>query len=388
MRPPFGKQRGVSLSALFLFAWPVAGLGLIAVFLGWSYPQPAAGPSTRSSAHPRYVSVGPARSRDHKEGVGYLLDTETGTVVPCQIPGMLPASPIGCSPWRDRGDRYHLVGQSLDGPGSAHGLVRSSFPGGRVLDVVALDTAPVGRPCWSPERRERILFACGDSRIYTYDFPAPEDARRSSPGRPRAVRWLAAPVPGGAIRVVEPCWPAVPGLGGRVLAVLFALDAGVARDWNGGLWWLELNVDGDAIVAAERAIVPDGDAAGRADVAERLPAVGTARDGTPMLAYLAQSDGQHDFDLWLTPIMPAAAGAGPRILAAQGRKLSRGCAQVGPAFSPDGRWLYAWRLAEGNYIVERFAVGEGREPPPTAETPDQQCAPVGGTCRCAVAEVP
>ena len=126
------------------------------------------------------------------------------------------------------------------------------------------------------------------------------------------------------------------------------------------MWWIRLSPDGTAVVAAGLVFDPD-EIGPRADWHEvRLPAVGIA-DGTPMLAYLARAEDQASFDLWVTTIGGDGAGGESKALAPTGRKLMEGCQPLEPAFSPDGRWLYAsiWHGTADKFRLERFAVSSG-----------------------------
>src|SRR5262249_35692012 len=150
-------------------------------------------------------------------------------------------------------------------------LVRVSFPAGRILDRVALDLLPIERPCWSPDRGDRILFVGGNSELYVYDFPAPGRSRRATPERPRQVLWRTAPPPGDPVRYVDLCWPAMPQLGGRLLSALITREDISRPSGNTRLWWLTLSPDGGSIVAAEPAIAPGSYGPARDPVEERFP---------------------------------------------------------------------------------------------------------------------
>jgi hypothetical protein len=67
---------------------------------------------------------------------------------------------------------------------------------------------------------------------------------------------------------------------------------------------------------------------------------------------------QGPLELSVSPIAPAAPDHGPRVLCSAGLKLAEDWAGVIPAFSADGRWIYAWRWAESNRKLrpERLAV--------------------------------
>src|SRR5690242_16207388 len=59
MRSSLEKFSGLILTFVIPLFWPAAGLGLVAVLLGRSAPEPEpkAQPSLRSPAHPRYVGI-------------------------------------------------------------------------------------------------------------------------------------------------------------------------------------------------------------------------------------------------------------------------------------------------------------------------------------------
>jgi hypothetical protein len=109
------------------------------------------------------------------------------------------------------------------------------------------------------------------------------------------------------------------------------------------LWWLRLDPDAATIAATGRVIVPDltaGDAIA-ANEEERLPCVGTARDGTLMLAYLARGCDAVNWDLRVAPIAAAGPDRPACVLRSSGRKLAEGCIPLALHFSADGRWVYA-----------------------------------------------
>jgi hypothetical protein len=113
-------------------------------------------------------------------------------------------------------------------------------------------------------------------------------------------------------------------------------------------------------VGAERALVTEEDErdASRAQIDEWKPGVGVGRDGAPLLAFLARDGHDGKWELWVMPIAPATAGQGPRVQVAAGRRLGEGCAAaVTPAFSADGRWLYASRTIDGIMVrLERYQL--------------------------------
>jgi hypothetical protein len=180
------------------------------------------------------------------------------------------------------------------------------------------------------------------------------------------------------------CWPGAPALGGRLLVALLWQPARSEPRLSTHLWWLELSPDGRSIVGAGRAIVAEGGDVSRAQIEESKPGVGVGRDGAPLLAFLAREVGQVDWELWVMPIAAAAAGRGPRVQAAEGRRLAEGCAEaVTLAFSADGRWVYASRAVDGRARLQRFALPGATGP--RGEAVGQRAAGRGASLRPSLA---
>jgi hypothetical protein len=391
MRSSLATLHGRFHSGLRAGVLVLGGIVVVAVLVGRAPPGPAVPLAPQQPAPPRHVWLNtavvggdPKRPR--------LLDLETGAVTTLAFPGAEGLDLLGCSPWRDGAGRFHLVGRSYD-PASLRGsgldqpseLARFTFPPGPVVDRIGLPIAPVEPPCWSPDRSDRVVFVAGDRRLYVYDFPEGRGTRDRGPdpAPPRPLLWAIDPPGVGTVMVRDLCWPGAPALGGRLLVALLWQPARVQTRLSTHLWWLELSRDGGSIVGAERAIVAEGGDARRAQIEESKPGVGVGRDGAPLLAFLAREVGQVDWELWVMPIAPAAAGRGPRVQVAEGRRLAEGCAAaVTPAFSANGRWVYASRAVVGWDRHQRFALVAATCP--RGEVPGQ----TGGGARGASSPVP
>jgi hypothetical protein len=331
----------------------LGGIVVIALLVGRASPRPAGPQAPRQPASPRHVWLNVAVVGGDPERPR-LLDLETGAVTTLAVPGAEGLDQLACSLWRDGAGRFHLVGRWHDlagrrgsGLDQASGLARCTFSPGPVVDRVGLPVVPVEPPCWSPDRSDHVVFVAGDGRLYVYDFPEGRRGRGPEPAPPRPLRWQINPPGVGTVMVLEFCWPAAPALGGRLLVSMSWDPAPSEPGLSTHLWWLELSRDGGSIVGAERALVAEGGEASRARIEERKPGVGVGRDGAPHLAFLARDGGQGLWELWVMPIAPAAAGRGPRVQVAAGRRLAKGCAAtVTPAFSADGRWVYASRSVD------------------------------------------
>jgi hypothetical protein len=369
MRSFLGNHRGQFLPPLAPLFQAVAGLVLVAVFIGRGASEPVTPRAPRSPAPPRYFTLGAAGDADHPLDFPHLRDTETGADMPCPVGVGKNISHLDCSPWRDGEGQYHLVGLSPGGADDFYELVLYSFPAGRVLGRIDLDVPPHGKPCWSPDRSDRCLIARYDQVLYLCDMPEAGADRSRHRARPQKVKWRVDPPGVGSCLVQDPCWAAVGALDGRVLVSLDYLQDPSQTVRSVRLWWLKLSPDGGAIVAAERAVVPSKDDLDQAPSEERLPSVGTARDGTPLLAYLTQGRGEQGWTLRVMPVAPAASGRGPQVLVSAGRMLATGCGlAVTPAFSSDGRWVFASRWDGGKQRVQRFAVDVAADAIPAAST--------------------
>jgi hypothetical protein len=129
-----------------------------------------------------------------------------------------------------------------------------------------------------------------------------------------------------------------------------------------------LSESGTVVVAAGRLLVSSSDAAG-VDVTwseERCPSVGMSHDGVLMLAYIAIPMGQRPGGLWLAPITveSRAGNPFPRVEASAARLLTPTSVAAPPAFSADGRWIYAAvrETPDGEVRLKQFAIAPPRVP--------------------------
>jgi hypothetical protein len=290
-----------------------------------------------------------------------LLDARDGGLGP--LPGSLgyAIENATCSPWVDDRGRSHVVGRWKDwhGEGPIHrgarsfGLARFTLPDGELLDHVALEVLPASRPCWFPGTTARVLFACGDGRLYRHDFDSGE-------GRPRPLAWRAeSPAPEGLF-LSEPTWPTDPRLGGRLVAtgMVSGRPDTPASSMRQELWWLQLDPAGTAIVAAGPLSIPDPAAAGEPED-QRMPSLTTAPDGTLVLAYLTRPPGRTEWRFRLARVAIDPRSGDPSIDPASVRTLARGGAANTPRL-PGGRWVYLALARDGEPArIVRFDVAGG-----------------------------
>ncbi|WP_074317148.1 hypothetical protein [Singulisphaera sp. GP187] len=155
----------------FPFLWFVAGIVVVAIVLGRSTEVSGPDRSPRYPAHPRYLGIRASWFSDHPD-TPRLLDTETGLISLDSANGEQGFEDLSCSPWRDGDGRYHMAGRWRDfdsdrsgGLTRAFGLARSTFPASSSVERVDLEIPIWGRPCWSPDRSDRVLFTGGDGRL-------------------------------------------------------------------------------------------------------------------------------------------------------------------------------------------------------------------------------
>jgi hypothetical protein len=331
-------------------------LCVVAVYVGRLAPATPVSYAPPRWPSPPFAGVNLCTDSGAREAP-FVLDLETGAIVAAALPRATSLDLLGFSPWRDAEGQSHVIARrrsaspARDDPGDEpFGLSRYAFPSGRLIERVAVDGLPIGAVCWFPDCSDRILFAAADGRLYLHDFAAGHQARRLAPAsQPRPLRWqIDPPEKGTPVQIQDPCWPAAPELGGRVL-VSMTLDADDSPRGRGPeLWWLRLDPDNATITTADRVILSDraGGGTTAADEEERMPCVATARDGSLMLAYLARDPDSPTWDLWVAPIAPAGPDRTPTVRRSSRRKLAGQCLPLVLAFSADGRSVYVSRSDE------------------------------------------
>jgi hypothetical protein len=263
-------------------------LAIVAVLRGRREERPAAeAPRVpRDAAPERYHAFNGVLSLARPEAQ-LLVDTQTGVAGMVEIRGprgFLDLSGakgfdlLSVSPWCDASGQHHLAGRwwgfangEQHGLEAVQGVARSTFPEGRVIDRIAIDTIMSAPPCWFPDRSDRILFAGADGRLYVLEFPQAGRPERSTAApalapRPQPVRWATADpeADADACHIRQPCWPSGTALGGCLVVSIYTHDPKkVSRSYlDSRLWWLQLSPDATEIVAAGRLIEPDESASG------------------------------------------------------------------------------------------------------------------------------
>ncbi len=301
------------------------------------------------------------------QGGPKLLDGATGRICSIELPADDRLEQPSVAPNTDDEGRVQVAGRWArrsawfePSQREQFGLARYDLASGRVLNRDPIDVVPTAPPCWMPGPWPRVLFPAGDGRIYRYEFAEPESSNVAS--RPTAVRWQVEP-PGRRILVHGLIWPHEPELDGRAIASISYRpdDDGPPRYGPAELWWLELDAEGTAIVAAGRLTRADDPAV--AAVVESHPAIGRARDGSLFLAYLAQQTRTSPWTLEVAPI-EVRDGEPPVVVRSRSRVVAEGCVPAQPAPSPDGRLLHCLVQESGRVTVRRFALDDRGMPTP------------------------
>lgn len=305
-----------------------------------------------------------------------FLDAETGRIVDIPLGKSGYHKYLSCSPWQDSRGQAQVVGlpgtiesrtPENEGMGQEIVLTRYTFPEGRVLDQVPLESIiPTGAPCWAPEASPRILFGAADGRLYRLSFPGRRAASADDTDdllHPMPLAWDMTPPGSGKIWLSDPSWPAEPRLAGKIVVSLtFSGETGPSAEPSGPqLWWLQLSPDRRAIEQAGRLTRPGP------ETSERWPVISSSGDGAMRLAYLARRRGEPGWRLrtaavTIDPATGAPHADQPEPTTQQGEGLP-----VPPAFSADGRWVQiTTKRDRAPVLVERFAVAGSQVNEPVA----------------------
>jgi hypothetical protein len=293
-----------------------------------------------------------------------LTDTRTGATGRCSIQGLDSFDVLACAPWRDAQGNHHLLVryQSAEGEGGARrmlemGLALCSYPAGAVLGRVSLSPPPVGSVCWDPDRSDRIVYLGGDGQLHSYTFSAGE-ARGLSLARAEPITWESTPPWAGGVFFKDLCWPIDPAWRGALIAAIYRPGYPWRHDDDLKLWALRLDPDGARIVAAECVLDLTGTELALDQARLLSPAAGTSPDGTRLLAFLEHDQRRKGLTLWVAPVAAGWEGSGTTAPRSAPRRVASRCCRVEPAFSPDGRWLYATVKGRGasEARVVRFPV--------------------------------
>jgi hypothetical protein len=308
----------IRLVAVMAVAWVLLAMGAGILGVG----AHSTGSSTcffwNSSAHD---AVAVAHPEDRSKEEYRLVDRTTGRVEPLTVPPEEKWGLLSVSPWRDREGNLEAAGRwvsRFDGSENPTfcGLGIFRISDGTVLDRVKLDVLPTGRPCWIPGRPREFLFPGGDGQLYRCRLTANREAgtirepagkgQRNMQGAQtlHPVKWRCQPPGAGETFLADPDWSSDPRLHRFVIVTLRQQGlAGGQRAYEPSrIWWLKMNDDADAIVAAGRLTGPESSAVADDPLVERFPIVSAASDGRLTLIYLARRSSARSWQLYRTPL--------------------------------------------------------------------------------------
>ncbi|MFO0950981.1 MAG: hypothetical protein U0835_07485 [Isosphaeraceae bacterium] len=325
---------------------------------------------------PRYYGVNGAFFLPPLPG-SYVLDAKTGELTASRLEGG-KAEFVACSPWADEHGRQELLGRlitraGVDGADVPEGSWLIRYRPDDFSELGRFDIGPAvsGRPCWTPGRASRVLVPAGDGQLYVLDLDAEFE-------EPRPLVWDCKPPGAGRPLLSDPIASARPGLGERLIVSLSERpQSAQGKAYSAPrLWWLELDRSGRSIVAAgplDREFDSDPSAE------ERLPSLSVTPSGRLVVAYFRRREGERTWRLMIAPLNRDEARR-PATSLGRSRELARDLALVLPAFSLDGRWLYAMpRSAVGGPVVRRFEADRILDEGP-APGPGRKASP-GGLAR-------
>ena len=343
-----------------------AGLVLAAFAVGLGRMNPPTAPRRAPAAVARVGLAARITAADGR--VADYFDLARGRLGSLTLPPDEVLYNASFAPWTDQVGKGQVVGRWAHRESREHpaqfGLARFSVPDGEPLGLIATERPPLGPPCWFPDRSARVLYAGGDGRLYRFDFDADrghpdEGGDDEAEASPRPVDLGTLPDGGATTQVADPCWPDGPAIGGRAVVALSTLREAAPRFENPKLWWLTLDRDGTRILAAGRLTAPDSV---ENDLEERLPAIGSAPDGSPILAYLTRQGPASAWTVRVAPIRVDPETGIPTAATAAARVVAEPCAPALPAISPDGRWVAVSRRVGGIDQAPRRVAIAARPP--------------------------
>ncbi len=354
----------VRLSGLLVFGWIAIALGAGVLGVG---AHEMTGSTTFFIPSPSLHDAVPTGRPDGPDKIQYqLLDRKTGQIDALTLPQDAAWSFLSVSPWRDHDGNLQAIGRWVrrqEGHDEFCGLGLLRLPDMTLTGRITLDVLPTGKPCWVPGRPGEILFPAGNGQLYRCKlggrageepvlFSDGNDGQKTAAApRARAVTWEAQPPGSGAVYLEDPIWSSEPAVRHLVLVALSMMEHREGRPviLPSRLWWLAMNDEGDAIVAAGRLIEPGPDGESKRTSFERMPNVVVGPGGKISLVYLARSSSENSWRLQSAPLELDPATARPHIKndGTATRALAHGLAPAALVVSADGRDVYAIAASGG-----------------------------------------
>jgi hypothetical protein len=325
----------VRLLVLVVVGWTVLALGAGMLGIGrLDFSE-----STFFVARPSLHDALPmSRREDPLPAEYWLLDQTTGHSKAMALSAQENWSLLSISPWRDKDGKLEAAGRWVcrnEGQEGFCGIGCLTLPDSTVKNRVTLDVFPTGRPCWVYGCPGAVLFPTADGQLYRCNIAgrARENTRDDSPSsshknarnvlKARAVAWETKMPGRAAVFLGDPAGSSQPHLGRLIFVSMSIQDLRDGRPeiLPPKLWWLVINVDGDAIVNAGRLTVPQPEESGNDTLFERLPSVVTGNGGEISLVYLTKNSNQKLWQLQSAKLEIDAETALPRLQSGAGLKL-------------------------------------------------------------------
>lgn len=271
------------------------------------------GVSLRSTEYysptPAFSDAVPVWGNRVARGEHVLVDTRTGALEPIRLPDEEGWGFLSVSPWRDRQGKLLAVGrwvrsnrEGTEEPLWGLGVLR--LPDATVVERSPLDLLPTGRPCWLPDAPGSIVFPAADGQLHRADLNLdaapqgegltlePSAAARRGLTRVRPVSLAFNPAGDSQVLIQDPVVSSDP----RLRRILFAAVSlpggpGARKTFQAAkVWWLELGVNGEQIVAAGPLEASARQSLEPIDIAERHPNI-AVHENRIRLVYLARRPG-------------------------------------------------------------------------------------------------
>jgi hypothetical protein len=349
----------IRLVALLAIAWVV--LAMAAGFAGVGANRARSSTFFLLSSTP-HDAVAVPHPEDRSREEFRLVDPTTGRVEPIDVPANEKWGLLSVSPWHAEEGKLEAAGRWVNrvddsGNPTIYGLGLFRIPDGTVLDRVNLDVLPTGRPCWVPGRPREFLFPAGDGQLHhcrlgrDRDRDAPGAAslgrvrnfRNSSSLRP--VTWMCKRPGVAGTFLTDPSWSRDPRLRRFLLVSMREQEVkgGIRAYAPSKIWWLEMNEDADAIVAAGQLTGPRPEPVCEDPTLERFPSVSTGPGGQLRLVYLAKARLASSWQLCRSVLTLDPKTGKPTLAAtaAGAEVLGEGLAPSPVVPSADGQSVYA-----------------------------------------------
>lgn len=280
---------------------------------------------------------------DRGEGSGCrLFDPATGMTLPLALSEGEFLDHASTSPWTDDKGNWQIFGAWTRWSGSGRdrvmegmGVVRLTYPEGRILDHVETEAVPLGPPCWGYGTRASVYFVSMNGQLFTCDFDRREDGS-SELALPVPVGWTAKTLKPEDMHLEDVCSTGDPRLANRLVVSLSrrVRTQGRSSYTPTELWWLKLDdVNGHTVIGAGP-LAPDR--SGRSEISTRSPSLETTPQGDVLLGYYSRVDDAPDWLLHVAQIGFHVPSGVPALRRIRSENLGPSIRPDPPMISSDG----------------------------------------------------